>query len=81
MMKETSYELLKDEQKKQLGENNRKQDASLQLLPASSAKVIDAGVAINLVMVPIGLEDAMEIALETKVAKARDKKELATIAK
>ncbi|GKB55541.1 hypothetical protein Tco_0906294 [Tanacetum coccineum] len=47
---------------------------------ALKVKVIDLGVEIDLVMVPIGLEEAAVIDLATKVAKAQNKKELAIIA-
>nr|GEV08701.1 zf-CCHC domain-containing protein/DUF4219 domain-containing protein/UBN2 domain-containing protein [Tanacetum cinerariifolium] len=108
-MKETPYELLKDEQKKQLGKNNEANINLYNSLPHKEyervfmckaskerAKVTAIEVAkdlailsldeliVNLkvyemVMVPIGLEEAMKIALETNMVKARDKKELATI--
>nr|GFB02371.1 UBN2 domain-containing protein [Tanacetum cinerariifolium] len=44
-------------------------------------KVTGSGTAINLVMVPIGLEEAVVISLGTNVAIAQSKMELATIAK
>ncbi|GJU05355.1 putative reverse transcriptase domain-containing protein [Tanacetum coccineum] len=42
---------------------------------ASFARVIDSGMAIDLVMVPIDSEEAMKMVLETKEVKAQDKGE------
>ncbi|GJT10535.1 hypothetical protein Tco_0857577 [Tanacetum coccineum] len=115
-MKEKPYELLQDEQKKQLGKNNEAKMTLYNALPHSdyssknhvrkflralllkwrakvtvikeakdlatlpldeligNLKVIDSDAAIDLVIELIGLEEAMEIALEIKVLKSRNKK-------
>ncbi|GJW58910.1 hypothetical protein Tco_0105641 [Tanacetum coccineum] len=47
---------------------------------SSSTRVIDSGVVIDLVIMPIGLEEAAKIAFRTKEVKAPDKDEVVTIA-
>nr|GEY42988.1 UBN2 domain-containing protein [Tanacetum cinerariifolium] len=46
----------------------------------SDEDIYDSGVAIDMVMVPIGLEEVAKTAVGTKMVKAQDKKEFATIA-